>query len=242
MYHQITSFLKDILFPIYCVGCEKEGEWCCEECVRQIEPRTFQECPVCYRENSGEVCDSCKEKSFLDGTLALYRYQEHAPLGHLIKQLKYQHARETIKIFRELTARAQHLYRPHVEAHEVVLIPVPLHSRRKRERGFNQAELLAKILVKVWKQGSGNISSMQLDTDSLLRARYTEQQAKLSHDERVSNLRDAFNWRGKDLPERVILVDDVFTTGSTLQAAAQCLKQAGVQSVWGLTLARGKMG
>lgn len=235
------QFLKDILFPVYCVGCEREGEWCCRDCFLKIEPRAVQECPVCYRENSGEACGGCKADSFLEGTLALYRYKEHTPLGRLIKQLKYQHARETIKIFRELIFRARYIFNPHFESEkEIALIPIPLHERRKRERGFNQAELLAKLILKVWKEQE-EVNGVQLDKNSLVRTRYTEQQATLSHDERVSNLKSAFKWQGTAVPERVVLIDDVFTTGSTLQAAAQALKQAGVQRVWGLTLARGKM-
>jgi predicted amidophosphoribosyltransferase len=106
----IGSFLKDILFPIYCVGCEQEGEWCCAKCLLKIEPRPTQECPVCYKEGNGMTCEMCKNSSALDGIVALYTYQEAGALGQLIKQLKYQHARETIKIFKSLAAQALPIY------------------------------------------------------------------------------------------------------------------------------------
>ena len=236
----LLNFLKDILFPIYCVRCEKEGEGCCEKCLATIEPRITQECPVCYKEGVGAVCGGCGKLFGLDGALALYQYQDSAPLGQLIKEFKYTHARETVKIFRTLIERAYHIYGSRFEQ-PVTLIPIPLHERRKRERGFNQAEVFAKIMLKIWKIHHEDHSVVTLDAVSLVRQRYTEQQARLSHDKRVENLEDAFVWKGKATPRSVILVDDVFTTGSTLQAASESLKKMGVESVWGLTLARGKM-
>jgi ComF family protein len=212
----------------------------CAKCLLKIEPRPTQECPVCYKEGNGMTCEMCKNSSALDGIVALYTYQEAGALGQLIKQLKYQHARETIKIFKSLAAQALPIYTS-CFTDSVSIIPIPLHTRRQRERGFNQAMLLAKIFLKVWKEQRQTTDTLQLDTTSLIRSRYTEQQARLSHDKRIENLQDAFTWAGKSIPERVVLIDDVFTTGSTLQAAAKSLKQAGIKSVWGLTLARGKM-
>lgn len=238
----LIQFLKDILFPIYCVGCEKEGEWCCSTCLEKIEPRATQECPVCYQENNGVTCQKCRASSEIDGVIALYPYLEHSALGELIKQLKYHHARETVILFRRLSMLAQHIFYPLFDSNKyITIIPVPLHQRRKRERGFNQAEFLAKVFLKNYKESKNNSSSLVVDTVSLVRSRYTEQQARLSHDERATNLQNAFKWQGKVVPGQVVLVDDVFTTGSTLQAAAKALKQAGVRSIWGLTLARGKM-
>jgi ComF family protein len=238
----LTQFLKDILFPIYCVVCEREGEWCCLNCLQKIELRATQECPVCYQENDGTTCPGCRKSSELDGIIALYPYQENSALGELIKQLKYQHARETVALFRRLSIRAHSIFSPLFDFNEqVTIMPIPLHGRRRRERGFNQAEFLAKIFLKSYKESKNNLTNLVVDTTSLIRSRYTEQQARLSHDKRAINLQKAFQWQGKIVPERIVLVDDVFTTGSTLQAAAKALKQAGVQSIWGLTLARGKM-
>jgi ComF family protein len=236
----LLQLVKDVLFPVYCVGCEKEGEWCCSDCLKQITPRVTQECPVCYRENNGEACVGCKTPFGLDGILAFYVYKDTSPLGELIKQLKYTHARETIQIFKILIEQAYTICLP-LFKNSAIGIPVPLHEKRRRERGFNQAEFLGKIIRKVLSNKFDAATELILDTSSLVRQRYTEQQARLSHYKRMENLENAFKWKGGAVPKSVILIDDVFTTGSTLQAASEGLKKMGVESVWGLTLARGKM-
>lgn len=113
-----------------------------------------------------------------------------------------------------------------------VLVPVPLHRRRLRQRGYNQASLLARELAK--------LSSMPLVEDSLLRLRDTPAQTGTkSAEERQSNVAQAFLCRGQGLEGKsILLIDDVCTSGATLEACATTLKAAGATSVWGLTVAR----
>jgi ComF family protein len=111
------------------------------------------------------------------------------------------------------------------------LVPVPLHVRRVRERGYNQSRLLAQYV--------GRAVGLAVACDVLRRDRYTIAQVHLSAEERRRNVADAFSCMGGDLGDkRVVLIDDVCTTGSTLEACSIALKAAGVRSVWGVTLAR----
>jgi ComF family protein len=110
-----------------------------------------------------------------------------------------------------------------------VVVPVPLHNARMRERGFNQSALLAAHVADHLKLPV----SMRL-----VRVRQTEQQASLNRAQRQENVRDAFVWQGMPPPPRVLLIDDVLTTGSTIAAAAQALRAAGAVEVHGLALAR----
>ena len=113
-----------------------------------------------------------------------------------------------------------------------VLVPVPLHPKRVRERGYNQSSLLAKEL--------GKLTSLPVVDDCLIRQRHAPPQAKTSTvNERRSNVAHAFTCRDHRLQgKQVLLIDDVSTSGVTLDACAAALKAAGVTSVWGLTLAR----
>jgi ComF family protein len=112
-----------------------------------------------------------------------------------------------------------------------LVIPVPLHPSRQRERGFNQAGLLASVLAER--------AGLPLNDVQLSRTRATPPQVGLGAEERKANVQDAFTWRGSGLEGlRILLIDDVCTTGATLEACAVALAAGGAKSVWALTLAR----
>jgi len=112
-----------------------------------------------------------------------------------------------------------------------LLVPVPLHSRRLRSRGYNQSALLAREL--------GKLTGLALDERLVFRTRDTPPQVRApSREQRRSNVEDSFQCSAGLSGEAVILVDDVATTGSTLSACAATLKDAGASSVWRLTVAR----
>jgi ComF family protein len=109
------------------------------------------------------------------------------------------------------------------------LVPVPLHRRRRRIRGFNQAELLARLV--------GRIRTMEVTDRHLVRRRATKQQARLTDDEqRRANLADAFSWRGPEPTYPVVIVDDIVTSGATVRAAAGAIRRAGGQVLGVLAL------
>jgi len=112
-----------------------------------------------------------------------------------------------------------------------IIVPVPLHTDRLRERGYNQAALLAREL----RKGIG----LPVSETSLVRVRATRPQVDLNAQERKENVRDAFSCSNTDLKDkRVLLIDDVYTTGATLEACSIALREIGARSVWALTLAR----
>jgi ComF family protein len=163
-------------------------------------------------------------------------------VSKLIKVFKYNFLLDTVEVFRKIINNVNFNCHPElvpacrqagqdlVNWHGFTIIPVPLHARRKRERGFNQSEIIAEIISE--KLGL-------TINQNLRRVIYTAQQAKLSGDERRKNLQGAFVWSGGQAPEKVLLVDDVFTTGATMQECAKVLKNCGVKTVSCLVLARG---
>ena len=113
-----------------------------------------------------------------------------------------------------------------------LIMPVPLHSKRRRWRGFNQAEIIAKEVADHFK--------LDFNSDKLVRTKHKKPQAKLGERDRKSNIIDCFYWNGSELANRnVILIDDVVTTGSTLNECARILKDNGAGEVWGLVVAKG---
>lgn len=221
--------IKDRLFPIFCIGCEREGEWWCKQCQLASDSRVVLACPVCGKSTvRGEVCKMCKAVSHLDGVTALFNYDEASPIGKLIKLYKYQRARDMRELWREIILDSL-LDIPVPSA----VMPVPLYPRRERERGFNQAEELALFVSEKYNEGT-------IMPSTLHRFRHTSQQATLNKSEREANVVGAFNWNSSaPAPARVLLVDDVFTTGSTMQECARVLKEHGAKEVWGFVLARG---
>lgn len=210
MFREGVSFINDILFPINCVVCGREGQWWCSDCMPpSIAPIVWKPDP--------------SSNAALTHVAALFEYGHEAPIGKCIQALKYNFQTGYTQVWERL------LHYSTIRT-DFVCIPVPLHSRRMRERGFNQAEYLAAVIAKN--------HGLSLNADSLKRVRYTHQQAHLHRLDRLRNVVDAFAWCGKVVPRRVYLVDDVYTTGATMQACAQVLHAAGVEHIEGLVVAR----
>lgn len=148
------------------------------------------------------------------------------PLAHAIRGLKYAGRTDVAPVLGELLADSARAYGGRVD----VVVPVPLHARRLRERGFNQAALLAAPVARSL--------GVPLDVRRLRRTRDTSTQASLVLDQRPDNVRGAFLARADERRPRVLLVDDVRTTGATLAAARQALQRAGAAEVFCFTLAR----
>lgn len=222
----------DYIFPIFCLGCEKEGELVCAKCLGGIQLQGVFCCPVCHRKSpGGQTCEPCSPQSAVSQTIALATYQENSILGKIIQTFKYDFSQGAVKAIDQLI----HNSGGHLSAIMTpidYIISIPLHRRRQSERGFNQAEIIARLLS---KKAKIPLALM------LTRSRATKQQAKLSRAERMKNVEGAFRLRQPiNLSGKVCLVvDDVYTTGSTLQAAASVLRQAGAHEVIGFTLARG---
>jgi ComF family protein len=155
-------------------------------------------------------------------------YFEDSPLRPAIHALKYQGRKVVAQELAEIMVEACE----HFGLAADVIMPVPLHQSRLRKRGFNQSELLAR--------GLSVLKSIPLDTKSLIRSRPTQSQMELSAAERHENVKDAFECCRPVAGLTVLLIDDVCTTGSTLDYCATALKANQAKAVMGLTLARAR--
>jgi len=184
----------------------------------------------------GKTHLQCQKQSSLDGLISFTPYR--GMVKEAIKKLKYRFvtdlAEELITVILDrISAEKQGLYLKKLK--QATLIPVPLHPRKKRQRGFNQAELLGKIIAEKMDWGFNDWF--------LVRQRHTKSQSKLKGQQRRENVKGVFkvNQEGSQTfsgISYVILFDDVWTTGSTLRECGQVLKEVKVKKVWGLTLAR----
>jgi len=173
------------------------------------------------------VCPSCRQRqNEIDGIRSPFRFD--GVIRKAIHQLKYQNLKAISPCLAELLAD----YLRSNSLPGEVLVPVPLHPRRLRERGYNQSILLAKEL--------GKIANLPVVEDCLIRSKQAQPQVRAADvEERRKNVSDAFICRNDKLSgKQVILIDDVCTSGATLESCATALKSRGAVSVWGLTLAR----
>ncbi len=190
--------LIDLIFPRRCFGCRRAGQYCCEDCLKQIGrvPARQVEPPAAV-----DVC--------------WVAFDYHQPLFNTLwHAVKYQY------LAGEARAILSCVQPPPVNG---VVVPLPLHRRRLRWRGFNQAAVIADWLA----------ARRQLIVKAglLVRQRWTRSQVGLTEQARQRNMESAFRVPGASLPATVVLVDDVITTGATLSAAAATLKAAGVRRV-----------
>jgi len=217
----------DLLFPRWCIGCGREGDYICESCRQTLSVIPLPICPRCGRPQSqGILCYECVDwPAGIDGIRSPFFFD--GVIRRAIHELKYRNLRALAPSLAEL----MHGYLMENPVTGNVLVPVPLHRKRHRERGYNQSALLAREL--------GRLSGLKVVDNCLVRHSYAPPQARsASVGERRNNVAGTFACRDGQLRGReVILVDDVSTSGATLDACAGALKSAGAVVVWGLVLA-----
>lgn len=239
----------DGLFPAYCLGCRNEGGFLCADCRKSFVRLEEQMCPWCYELRPyGDVCFECKKGfpggRFLDGVVVGSKFVENSLLQRVIHQLKYEFIEELAQPLGKFLVKTFLLLAEQDPDQHFVLCPLPLHLRRRRWRGFNQAELLCEVLLKELREaGYENVEVCNL----LERVHFSRPQMELKREERLKNTQKAFVLNttasisgAAAIPEKttIVLVDDIATTLSTLNSAAEPLKKAGFERVWGLVLAR----
>lgn len=228
--------ILNFLFPKKCVGCNKIGNYFCPNCISQIK-QTDLVCPFCDRLSVGGVVHPvCKRKYGLDGLWSLGIYQD--PLREAIQKLKYRWVTEVAETLVNITIEYWAKNQPFLldqikksQGKDWVIVPVPLHKSRQNWRGFNQSALLAQSLA----------HKLGLKYQEILtRVKKTKPQVSLKGYERQRNIKNAFALTINDesLTDNYILIDDVWTTGSTLKECCLVLKRRGAKNVWALTLAR----
>lgn len=228
---RFCKMVIDALFPRFCLSCKDEGQIFCLRCTANwIAKPESAACPFCGERGSDTTCDACKEGNHLDGLVSYLPYGNPI-VREMIGCWKYDGDRSVESVFQYWIEQSKDRLRPPLE--DFVVTHVPIHSSRKRMRGFDQAEILSTWL--------GALFEMPV-VPLLVRSRKTKPQAKVRHDKRrVGTLDGIFELHPSvtELPTRVLLCDDVFTSGATMDAAAKYLKEAGVEAVWGLVIAKG---
>lgn len=219
--------LLDLIYPPHCINCNSHEGWLCPACLASVDLLHPPICAKCGRPiNNGSLCPPCKEAPpQIDAIRSVARFG--GPLREAIHWLKYRNLQALASPLGKLMAdnwKADPLPAD-------LLIAVPLHPRRERERGYNQAHLLAEAL--------GRETGLPVSKGILSRRRETKSQVDLNAAERKANVHGAFHCEpGRIDGRRIVLIDDVCTTGATLEACSIALRQAGAASVCGLTLAR----
>ncbi|HOZ53224.1 MAG TPA: double zinc ribbon domain-containing protein [bacterium] len=239
----ISTWL-DFLFPKKCLICEKDNEdYLCFNCFKKLKNKK----PICLECGSetklGEFCNNCQKNYDLRGILVAGDFNDKN-LASLIKSYKYNFIKDLahplslflINFLKEQLIRNPILpklvnYNQIINLRDFSLLSVPLSKKRLRWRGFNQSELLAQNIAKEF--------DLELLSD-LKKIKHRRPQANLNKEERLINLKNCFEWRGKSLSnKKIIIIDDVCTTGATLNEIAVELKKHQAQEIWGLVLAHG---
>ncbi len=218
--------ILDIIFPIYCISCHKSGQNLCLDCLSQI--------PTAERESD-------------DWIFPLFDYR-HPPIKQAVWLLKYKGKHVLAKNFATLLYghMSEELADLKIMRNFIdpILIPIPIEKSRRRERGFNQAELICQELVKIdLSAQAGTNQNYILNKDILIKVKDTGHQARIgSRATRLKNIINSFDINPKINTEtikgrNIILIDDVTTTGATLREAKKILKQAGARKVVAFTVA-----
>jgi ComF family protein len=218
---KFKEFILDLLFPKFCLGCKKEGTFLCEDCFATLEISTSHQ--KFKGKNLTDLYFPVNYENFLvKGLIQNFKYPP------LIKELKKELAFLIISHFLLLDKKP--------DFSDFVSVPVPLSKKKLRWRGFNQAEEIAKELA--------NFLKIPLVSDCLIKTKETKDQVELSEKERKENVKGAFFIKNKEkiAGKNVLLVDDVFTTGATMEEAARVLKEAGAEKIVGVVVAKASPG
>ncbi len=224
--------LLNLIIPPACLVCgqrlDEQAQIICEACEAKIAPLGSNICSVCGSESTGNPCKVCAEEHFsFDSARSVFKFD--GPVKELVHQLKYNGFLSPAGYF---TLPVAELIDSNKELQNYDFIcPVPLHRVRERERGYNQSALIA--------YGSAALTGIPY-AEPVSRKIYTRSQTLLSKALRVKNLKGAFVIRDKSAVagKIILLIDDVFTTGSTLNEVAKTLLAAGASKVTALTVAR----
>ncbi len=218
MWIKIKGFLLDVLFPKFCFNCGTEGSYLCQDCQAMLEISGF------HQKYSTQNIDDL-----------------YFPLSHqnpLIKNLI--HNFKTAPFVKDLAETLSYLIISHFELldnkpdfSDFIIVPLPLTRKRHKWRGFNQAEEIGKVLARFFK--------INLISDCLMKTKETLPQIKVTEDRRKENVRNAFEVKNKDLirNKNILLVDDVYLTGSTMEECAKVLKESRAKEIVGIVIARG---
>lgn len=231
------SFLLDLFYPPRCVICEKillpSEKRICDRCLRDLPLVKDPYCMCCGKPlnlKEREYCADCERHSHVyDEGRAVFLYEKGIRLS--VNRLKFNNQRYSIPFYGEWLLSMLREMEPVWKAE--CLVPVPMHPKKRAVRGFDQAVLLGRCL--------SSLSHIPCREDLLVRTRLTQSSKKLGRTGRRKNLRGAFRVNPDAvIPESVILIDDIYTTGATMDEASLALRRAGVRRIYFLTLCIGR--
>lgn len=229
---RIKEMLLQLLFPLRCPVCDGiakgAGRKICSDCARRLRQIASPWCMQCGKKlrQEAEYCEECRgrERAYERGR-ALYEYDS---VAQSIYRFKYAGRQEYAEYFGEQMAVQLEEFIRRVKPDG--LVPIPLHKSRQRKRGYNQAELLARVI--------GERLGIPVYCRLLKRVKKTAPLKELNARERQNNLKKAFNVAQNDVKSKVfIIVDDIYTTGSTVEEAARALQEAGAGKIYFVALA-----
>lgn len=225
---RLKAFILNLLFPIECLGCGREGNWLCPNCFRRLK---FGREKVYAREKNNNLKAPALDQLFIAGDY------DDALLADLIKKFKYHFITalgkplaDFLTLYWSGQLALSEFYKKIIPDNPLI-IPLPLSRKRRRWRGFNQSEILAREFAANFGYSLSG---------GLKRIKHRPAQASLNEAKRLKNIAGVFAYAGEDLKGRtVILIDDVVTTGATLNEASLVLRAQGAARVYGLVLAKG---
>lgn len=238
-YKKVLREAVNAVLPPACPVCGKPAPFVggiradiCEGCMQKVGYVNEPVCLKCgkpVKDEATEYCSDCGRREHVyDQACAVYEYSKD--IKESIYRFKYYNRQEYARIYaKQMADRCGGMIRMWSPD---VIIPVPIHISKLRQRGFNQAGLIARPL--------GKLMGIPVDEELLIRIVKTEPMKELSNQERIKNLQNAFQVTGKVVRyKKVLIVDDIYTTGATFDACASVLKDAGVSQVYGVSLCVG---
>lgn len=223
--------ILDLVFPITCLVCGKDGTYLCHNCQSKLPRLENQQCLVCQKPAPyGKTHPECVTRNSVDGAIAALTHKDKS-VREIIWVFKYNFVSSLSETLSSLIVETINKQGLENYFQDFIIVPVPLHQRRFNWRGFNQALLLAKTLA--------DHLAIKIDDQMVLRKKYTKPQVKLNVEERKRNIENAFSLTGNPSNKKILLVDDLVTSGSTANELAKLLKQASASEVWIISAAHG---
>ncbi|PIZ99454.1 MAG: hypothetical protein COX77_01560 [Candidatus Komeilibacteria bacterium CG_4_10_14_0_2_um_filter_37_10] len=233
----LGQIILNCLWPLTCCSCHQDVFLLCPDCQEQITLRDKKQCPLCKGvQKNTEICPACQsttalskiiictdyENSIIQKTIQAYKYQYLLPLAEPLAAI-------LIKKFEQLINQGEIIIDP---KNKPLIIPTPLHRQRQWERGFNQSAQLAKIFARYF--------GFDYNERIIQRKRNTTHQAELNREKRLQNMINSFQITHANAIQNriIILIDDVITTGATLNEQAKILKENGAAEIWALVIAK----
>ena len=232
----IKEWMEGIFYPFRCPLCQKiivgPKQTVCGACrkkLKKIEEPRCKKCGRPVRVFEQENCPDCERANhFYEEGMGIYLYE--GDMRRAVHRMKFQNKRIYAKVFGEMMAEeiGAALSKWEIEA----IVPVPMYRRKQRKRGYNQAELLARAIGQIW--------NIEVKKDWVIRKKDTAAQKDLEKKDRANNMKKAFAIRKNEVElKNILIVDDIYTTGSTVDAVADVLKKHGVQNVYFVSLCIG---